>query len=285
LSIAGVIQTLVEGTVLGESRLLRGDIAVHIAAGRILGIPDAFVALLGDRVERPQQLAVVRVEGLDEAADAVLAAVGTDDHLAVDIDWRHRLRIAEVGIGDLDFPQELARLGIERHELRVDGAHEELAFRHRDSAIVVAAANGDDRAQLVLVVPVLLAGRRVDRIDMIERGGQEHHAVDDDRRGFHRLEHRGLEDERRCKPAHVASVDLTAGVVAGIVVVAVGLDPVLRILGRAVEHRLGDRHEIRGHRHRGRGRTHADLLRCYRREKTEYERDRRGGKPQVSCHG
>jgi hypothetical protein len=37
----------------------------------------------GIGVEGPQQLAVLGVEGLDEAADAVLAAVGADQHLAV----------------------------------------------------------------------------------------------------------------------------------------------------------------------------------------------------------
>ena len=66
-------------------------------------------ALLGNRVEGPQQLAVVRVEGLDEAADAVLAAVGADDDLAVDDRGRHRFGVAEVRISDLHLPQHACR--------------------------------------------------------------------------------------------------------------------------------------------------------------------------------
>ena len=181
---------------------------MHVAAGRVVDRPHAFVALVGDRVERPQQLAVGGVERLDEAAHAVLAAVGADQHLAVDDRGRHRFRIALLRIGDLRFPQQLAGLGVERDELGVDRAHEQLAALDRDAAVVVAAADGDDRPQLVLVVPELLARRRVDRVDVVERRRQEHDAVDDDRRGFHRLEHRGLEHERGLQLADVAGVDL-----------------------------------------------------------------------------
>ena len=44
----------------------------------------------------------------------------------------------------------------------------------------------------MLVVPELLARGRVQRIDVVVRGGDVHDPVDHDGRGFHRLEHLGL---------------------------------------------------------------------------------------------
>ncbi len=232
-------QRLVELAVLFGKRLLfRGDVAVHVATGRVVDGPHAFVARLRDRVERPQQLAVGRVERLDEAANAVLAAVGADQHLAVDDRRRHRFRVALFRIGDLRFPQQLAGLGVERDELGVDRAHEQLAAFDRDAAVVVAAADRDDRAELVLVVPEFLAGHGVDRVDVVERRRQEHHAIDDDGRGFHRLQHGGLEDERRLHLADVSGVDLAPGVVARLIVAAVRVDPVLGVAAGCIEHRL-----------------------------------------------
>ena len=207
--------------------------------------------LVGDAVERPQELAVVGVERLDEAANAVLASVGADQHFALDHRRCHRLRVPLVGIGDLRFPEQLAGLGIERHQLGVDGAHVELAFGDGDAAIVVSAAYGDDRTQLVLVVPEFLAGRRVDGVDVIERGRQKHHAVVDDRRGLHRLQHRGLEHKRGLEPGDVLGVELLALVVPGLLVAAIRMQPVLAVLAGSIEHRLRDRSERRRHRAHG----------------------------------
>jgi hypothetical protein len=63
----------------------------------------------------------------------------------------------------------------------------------------------------VLVVPILLAGLGIERIDVVERRGDVHHAVDDDRRRLERLLHLGLEDPGGMKLADVRSVDLLAG--------------------------------------------------------------------------
>ena len=233
-------ELLIERAVLGERGLFGVDIAVHVAARCVLGIPDAFVALLGDRVERPQELAVLGVERLDEAADAVFAAVGADQYLAVDVRGRHRFRIALVGVGDLRFPHQLAGLRIQREQLRVDGAHVQRALGDRNAPVVVAAADGDDRPQLVFVVPVFLARFRVDGVNVIEGGRQEHDAVIDDGRGLHRLQHRRLEHERRLELAYVAGVDLLAGVVTGLLVAAVRVQPVLAVAAGAIEHCLRD---------------------------------------------
>src|SRR5205085_2646607 len=135
-------------------------------------------------------------------------------------------------------------------ELGVDRAHVELAFGDRHAAVVVAAAYGDDWAELVLVVPEFFARRRVDRVDVIERRREKHYAVVYDRRGFHRLEHRSLEHERRLQLADILGVELLTGIIAAVVVVAVGVQPVLAVLGGVVEHRLGDRRQVGRHRPR-----------------------------------
>ncbi len=225
---------------VGQHLLFGRDVAVHVAARRVVDRPHPFLTLVGDRVERPQQVAVGGAVRLQETPDAVLAAIRADQHLAVDDRGRHRFRVALFGVGDLLFPQDLAGLRVERHQLRVDRAHEQPAALDRDAAIVVAAAHGDDRAELVLVVPELLARRRVDRVEMVERRRQIHDAVDDDGRGFHRFQHRGLEHERGLQLADVAGGDLGSGVVARLVVAAVGMDPVLRVTRRGVERGLRD---------------------------------------------
>ena len=257
-------QRLVERAVLRKRRFFRRDVAMHVAAGGVVRIPDAFVTLFGNREERPEELAVVRVERLDEAADAVFAAIRADQHLALDDRRRHRFRVTLFRIGDLRFPKQIPGLGVERNELGVDRAHVQLAAFDGDTAIVVAAAHGDDRSQLVLVVPVLFAGRRVDRVHVIERRCQEHDAVDHDRRGLHRFEHGGLEHVGRLHLRHVAGVDLAAGVVSRLIVAAVRMNPVLGVGSGAVEHRLRDRRRRLGHGFCRRGRGARYFLRARR---------------------
>ena len=233
---------------------------MHVTARRVLGVPDALVTLFRDGIKGPQQLAVVGVERLDKAAHAVLAAIGSDQHLAFDHGGRHRLRIALFRIGDLRLPQGLPRLRVERNELGVDRAHEQLAALDRHTAVVVAAAHRDDRTELVLVVPELLAGHRVDRIHVIERRGEEHHAVDDDRGRLHRFEHCRLEHVHRSQLPDIAGGDLAARVIARLLVAAVGMDPVLRVGAGGVEHRLRDGRRSLGHRSCGRCRRAGDFL-------------------------
>ena len=54
-------------------------------------------------------LPVVGVVGLDEAADAVFAAVGADQDLALDRGRRHRLAVALLRIGDVAAPDDRRR--------------------------------------------------------------------------------------------------------------------------------------------------------------------------------
>src|SRR5262249_12500739 len=142
---------------LGKLCLLRLDVAMHIAASGVLGRPYAD-RVLGDGVEVPDELAGIGVIGAHEAANAVLAAIGADQDLAVDGGRRHGLAIAERGIGEVDLPRDASGLGVERHELGVERAEIDLVAIDRDAAVVGAAAIGRDWTHSVLVVPVLLAG-------------------------------------------------------------------------------------------------------------------------------
>ena len=97
-------------------------------------------------------------------------------------------------------------------------------------------------------MPELLAGCRVDRVDMVERRRQEHHAVDDDRCGFHRFQHRGLEHKLGRELANVGRGNLRAGVIACVRVIAVRMDPVFRIARGVLQHHVGNRRQIARHR-------------------------------------
>jgi len=127
-----------------------------MSAGCILRRPDAD-GVFRNRIEGPDQLAGLGIERLDEAADAVFAAVGADQHLVLDHGRRHRFAIALFRIGDVALPGDRAGLGIERHQLRIERGEIDEIAEHFHAAIVRAAAIGGDWAHLVLVVPELLA--------------------------------------------------------------------------------------------------------------------------------
>ena len=233
-------ERLVRVAVLGQRRLLGLDVAVQVASGRVLGRPDAD-GVLGDRVESPEQLAVLGVVGLDEAADAVFAAVGADQDLAVDSGRGHRFAIALLRIADLLLPDDRTGLGVERDQLRVERADIDPVVVDRDAAVVRAAAEGRDRTELGLEVPDFGAGLGVERVDVAVRGGDVHHAVDDDRRRLERFLDLRLEDPGRMQAADVAAVDLGVRVEAGLLVIAVGMKEVRAVVGRVVELALRDR--------------------------------------------
>ena len=183
---------------------------------------------------------VVGVERLDEAADAVFAAVGAEQDQALDGGRRHRFGIALLGIGDVLRPFDFAGLGVERDQLGVERRNIDLVAIDRDAAIVRAAAIGRDRTHLVLVFPHLLARLGVERIDVVERGRDIHHAVDDDRRSLHRIENVGLEYPGDMQALDVARGDLLGGMEARLRVVSIGLQEIGAVVGRLVEQVLRD---------------------------------------------
>ena len=218
--------------------------------------------VLGNGVEAPDELAILGVIGLDEAADAILAAVGADQDFAVDGGRRHRLAIALLGIADLFLPDDGAGLGVERDELRVERADIHLVVIDRDAAVVRTAAEGRHRTELRLVVPNLLAGLGVERVHVAIRRGDVHDAVNNDRRSLEQLLNLGGEDPRRMQMRDVSPVDLGIRVEAGLLVIGVGVKEVRPIFVGVVELLLRDRRDRRG---RGRHARRAfDFLRlCY----------------------
>ena len=215
-----------------------GSSTVHPGVGR----PGVVAGLAGPRngVEAPHFFAGLHIVGRKKTADTVLTAVGTNEHLVAHYGRGHGLAVSLLGVGDLHLPQRLAGLGVQGHQLGVQGPQEDAAAGHGHAAVVGPAAVGRDRAHLVLVVPALLAGHRVYGIHVAERGGQVHDAVDYDRRRLHGLHHLGLEDEGRPELAHVGGVDLGGGVVPRLLVIPVGVEPVAGVAPRAVQHVLTD---------------------------------------------
>ena len=187
--------------------LLGLDIAVHVAAGGVLGRPDAD-GILRNRVECPEQLAGLGIIGLHEAADAVFAAIGSDQNLVLDHGRRHRLAVSELGIRDVGLPDDVAGLCIQRHELGVERGKIDAVAENLDAAIVGTAAIGRYRPHLVTVVPELRAGLGVKRVDMAERRRHKHDAVDDDRRSLQQFLDVGLEDPGDVQVLYVVAIDL-----------------------------------------------------------------------------
>ena len=216
---------------------------MHVAAGGILGRPDAD-GIVRNGVEIPELLAGLGVIGAHEAADAVFAAVGADQNLVLDHGRRHRLAVAELGIGDVGHPDHFAGLGVQRDQLGIEGGEIDLVVENLDAAIVGAAAKGRDRSHLVSVVPELLAGLGVKRVDMAERRRHVHHAIDDDRRRLEQFLDVGLENPGDTQTLDVVAIDLLGGIETCLGVIAVGEQKILRVLVGRVELLLGDRRHL-----------------------------------------
>ncbi len=236
-------ETLVGIAELLERRFFGRDVAVQVMAGRILGRPDAD-RVFGDGIEGPEQLAGLGVERLDEAADPVFAAIGADQDLPIDRGRGHRLAVALLGIGDVGLPDHLAGLGIEGDQLGIEGGEIDHVAIDGDAAVVGPAAIDGDRSERMLVVPEFGAGAGIERIDVIEGGGDVHHAIDHDRRGLLRLLDLGLEDPGHVQVPHVHRVDLAVGEVALLGVIPVRHQPVIGILAGPVEHFLAHRGHV-----------------------------------------
>jgi hypothetical protein len=176
---------------LGELVLFALDIEVHVAPGGVLCRPDTD-RILRDGAECLVQRAGLRMLGLDEAAAAILAAVGSDQHLVFYHGRSHRLAIASFRTGNVGRPDDIADLGVQRDQLGSQRGEIDEITENLDAAIVRNAAIGSDRAHLVSVVPELDTGLSVERVDVTRR--DIHDAVDDDGRRLQRFLDVGLEN-------------------------------------------------------------------------------------------
>ena len=135
-----------------------------------------------NRIEGPDQLAVLRVEGLHAAARAAVPAREARDHHAVVVERRAGDREVLLPALGRDVPNRLARRAIERDEPRVEPTDEDLVAAHRDAAARPAAA---DRRELGIevrrVLPEDLAAVDRHRKHVVGAGDHIGDAVVDDR--------------------------------------------------------------------------------------------------------
>src|SRR6185295_1923190 len=141
-----------------------------------------------DRVERPDELAVARVERFDAAANAALAAGKSRVDEAVVVERRRRDRIAFLPALGLHGPRDLARALIERDELAVELADEDLAVAKAQPAARPAAADGCVRGiEIRAVLPEDLAAVDADRERVVRARDDIDDAVVDERLRFTRV--------------------------------------------------------------------------------------------------
>ena len=159
-------------------------------------------------VGRPRRRAVRRVERLDPAAHADLAAGVADEHLALHHERRHRHGLADVDVADLGLPDRFARCGIDGDRMAVQRVEEDAAVRESGAAIDHVAA-GDalrGRLGLRLVLPLHRRARlgQVERVEDVGIGSDDIHRVaDDERRRLLPLVHAGREGEGDLKLADI----------------------------------------------------------------------------------
>ena len=236
----------VAGAEVDEVRLRVVRAAVpHAGAARLPRVAGprlvAGLALAGDRVEAPDLPAVFRVERRDVPANAEIAAGHADDDLVLDDDGRVR---DGVFLGDLlaelrggDVPDDLARLRVDRDQMRVDRAHVERVAQNRQPAAHAAAARPRRDLRLVLERPERPAGHGVERDDLIDalhgRSLQRvEHAVHDERRRLEFLERLRLPHPLQVEVLHVGRRDLRERAEALIEQRPRVAGPVLRLLVR-----------------------------------------------------
>ena len=196
----------------------------------------------GIGVEAPRALAGLRVVGVDEAANAVLAAGDADDHLVLDDQRRDRRGVADLVVLERRVPDDGAGLHVEREQVRVERGHEQLVAEHAEAAVDEAAAGGQVRRQLAAVAPDLAAGPRVDRPRDVLRAGDVEHVVAQSGVVSKLPSVAGLERPLRDEPVDVGRRDLRQRAVPLIGVVAAEGQPARAVGGQAVEDLL-DRHQ------------------------------------------
>ena len=248
--------------------------------------PGAVVGMVRPRrgVKAPLARAALDVVGVDHAADAVLAPGHAGEDLVSDDERRGRLAVARRRFLHLGLPQDAAGAGVERHQVRVQGAHDHPVALHRHPAVVAAATDDHLVRQRVLVAPPGPAGGRVERDDRAGRFGDVHHAVDHQRRRLGPVEHRELVDPGYLQAADVLPVDpIEAGVAPGLVVARIR-QPVVRLVRRVDQALGGDRRERRGfdRRVRRRGLPPAGLR--VRRGGGRADRQKGHGRNQATLH-
>src|SRR5690606_16069751 len=200
----------------------------------------------GDRVEGPDEAAVVRVERLHAAADAVLGTREAGDHEAVVVERRARDAEAFLPAFGLHGPEHVAARLRGADERAVELPAEALAVAEADSEARPAAADhgAEVRIEVRPVIPKDLAGLDVYREDVVRARHDVERALVDDRLRLARIlrADAGAPEPRApdaFEARDVASIDLGRRRVALVVPVAAVRRPARD--GRLDEHVPGER--------------------------------------------
>ena len=174
-----------------------------------------------NRVERPQQTAVLRVVRLDAAARAAIASGKTnDDHAcpersrgAVGLDVQRSGRDREILLPALRLnrPRDLAGRAIERHEPGIELPDEHLVVTDGDALVVPPAADGRNvRIEIRGVLPEDLAGVDRQREHIVGAGAHVRDAVVHDGLGETGVLRRGAGPAQACAPHTFELTDVGA---------------------------------------------------------------------------
>src|SRR5262245_56621302 len=93
-----------------------------------------------DSVEPPCAFSGSGIVGVQEAANAVLAAGDADDYFIFDGQRRSSHAVSLRVVRDFDIPDDGAGLAVQRYQARVDCSHEKPVADHRQAAVYLAAA-------------------------------------------------------------------------------------------------------------------------------------------------
>src|SRR5262249_46323556 len=143
----------------------------------------AGLARASDGLKLPDQLAVVRVVGADEAlfvfAIRLTATDALNDFAVVDDGSARGAVVALRTVAHGGLPELFAVASIKRHQVRVGRGQNDFVLVDRNAALCSGV-----RVGAVLVFPDEVAGPRVQRLQDVAGVVQVHHAVVDDGRGL-----------------------------------------------------------------------------------------------------
>ncbi len=177
------------------------------APGVVAGLAGA-----GDGDEPPATLARLRVVAVEKAPDARLAAAHADDHLARGCQGGRRDRVTQFVVAQAGRPPEGTREAVERHELRVESAHEDGAVEQGHPAVGGAEAQSAHVLRQHRIPPPEAPARaRVEGHHGTARLGQVHHAVGHEGRRFEGSLLIRLVHPDRPQLRHVLGPDLVEG--------------------------------------------------------------------------
>ena len=202
------------------------------AAAELTGVAAPALRVVLDRVELPGLLTGGRHERVDLALDRELAGRLSENDLVLhDQRGAGEVAAALLRVEDLLLPRHLSGLLVERDHAPVEAAEEDLAVPDTDAAVVgLEEQRVHHGIELGIVVPDLLARRRVEREYAVVGGDVVHDAVDDDRRRLQALhDGAGLVHPRHGQGLDVVLVDLAQRTEAEPIIGPVVHGPVVRI--------------------------------------------------------